>query len=202
MLKKYAAVEAQERKDGKNIGEKERGEDNIPFGARAIERGVQVDGIWISNQNTPSNSPIRPGTPMGSRRASSISKISSQETLQPPPIMVTACDGNSSPSADGHGPYLGTQSFQPHSSANGVPVGYFEVDRLSPDGDNPKRSETMELDWSKHEYATYQGYLQPGRCTFPTDPVVTLDDGINITTISLDSLAGAHSTLFSIAVIK
>lgn len=31
----------------------ERQEDNIPFGIRAIESGIEVDGVWISRSNTP-----------------------------------------------------------------------------------------------------------------------------------------------------
>ena len=39
----------------------------IPFGARALERGVQVEGIWVSNHNTPLPSPQQPSTPAVSR---------------------------------------------------------------------------------------------------------------------------------------
>lgn len=41
--------------------------DDIPFGARALERGMQVEGIWVSKPNTPIASPHQPGTPIESR---------------------------------------------------------------------------------------------------------------------------------------
>lgn len=44
--------------------------DDVPFGARALERGIQIEGIWISNHNTPIQSPHPPATPLGSRPSS------------------------------------------------------------------------------------------------------------------------------------
>lgn len=35
----------------------------IPFGARALERGIRVEGIWVSNNSTPVPSPHKPRTP-------------------------------------------------------------------------------------------------------------------------------------------
>lgn len=37
------------------IQEEAKGED-IPFGIRAIERGIEVDGVWIFGVNTPVSS--------------------------------------------------------------------------------------------------------------------------------------------------
>jgi hypothetical protein len=45
-------------------------QDDIPFGARALERGVQVEGIWISNHNSPAQTPHQVGTPIESRSSS------------------------------------------------------------------------------------------------------------------------------------
>lgn len=74
-------------------------EDDIPFGIRAIERGVSVDGVWVSRSNTPTqsvsgspaseseslnytrpNPPITAGSP---DRTSSISNMSHLEIPQP-----------------------------------------------------------------------------------------------------------------------
>ena len=34
-----------------------RGRDNdVPFGVRAIQSGIEVDGVWVSNSNTPASS--------------------------------------------------------------------------------------------------------------------------------------------------
>jgi len=54
--RRYAAAEAHQKVD-----DPERypmlAQDDIPFGARAIQRGVQVEGIWISNHNSPISVP-------------------------------------------------------------------------------------------------------------------------------------------------
>lgn len=38
--------------------------DDVPFGAKALERGVQVEGIWVSKTNTPHSSTLHPETPI------------------------------------------------------------------------------------------------------------------------------------------
>ncbi len=44
---------------------------DIPFGVRAIQNGIEVDGIWISQTNTPIPSELRSGTLRGSTSGSS-----------------------------------------------------------------------------------------------------------------------------------
>lgn len=58
----------------------------IPFGARALERGIQVEGIWVSNNNTPLQSPHQPGTPVVSRPPSP----TLDSPLKPGPANVTS----------------------------------------------------------------------------------------------------------------
>lgn len=72
-------------------------EDDIPFGIRAIESGVEVDGVWISRSNTPNQSApgspasepwsyIGPGAPKmadSPDRTSSVSNMSQLEIPQP-----------------------------------------------------------------------------------------------------------------------
>lgn len=41
----------------------------IPFGARALERGIQVEGIWVSNNGTLVPSPHKPRYPAGDQAA-------------------------------------------------------------------------------------------------------------------------------------
>lgn len=62
----------------------------VPFGIRAIESGIEVDGVWISRSNTPA--PSLPDSPMSSisvgpgstmNRTSSSSNISRLEIPQP-----------------------------------------------------------------------------------------------------------------------
>lgn len=66
-IRKYAAIEARQKAEEAELYPMFK-KDDIPFGARALERGVQVPGIWISSPDTPSPSPQASGTPnIGSR---------------------------------------------------------------------------------------------------------------------------------------
>lgn len=101
--------------------EAERRKDEIPFGVRAIQSGIQVEGIWISNPNTPTPStPASPAlTPMGgirgnginSARASS-STISHLEIPQPARTNFTS---ETSPSS------VATSVFDKHVGAERLP---------------------------------------------------------------------------------
>ncbi|OJJ49677.1 hypothetical protein ASPZODRAFT_2115364 [Penicilliopsis zonata CBS 506.65] len=67
-IRRYAAAEAAQREQEELEGISHRPKDNdIPFGARALEKGIQVEGIWVSNHNTPAPSPYQPGTPQESQ---------------------------------------------------------------------------------------------------------------------------------------
>lgn len=180
--------------EGKILDMEDEGKDNIPFGARAIESGIQIDGIWISGPNTPSNSPGHPGTPIGSRRASSTIQTNSRETLKPPPIRVTACDDSSFPS-DTFPSDTETQGLQPRLIAR-VPSGVFDVNRLSAEGEHLKRNETLELERSRRDYAAYQTYLQPGGFNPPADrpttPFAMSDEEKRISSASSESPAGVY----------
>lgn len=66
-LRKYTALaktRAAQKEDGiqraPSAVRRKQGND-IPFGVRAIESGIEVDGVWISRSNTPANS--TPGSP-------------------------------------------------------------------------------------------------------------------------------------------
>ncbi|CAG8886441.1 unnamed protein product [Penicillium egyptiacum] len=69
MMNKYAAKEAKEREEEAEVYPMLH-KDDIPFGARALEGGIEVEGIWISDPNTPTQSPCQPATPVASRPAS------------------------------------------------------------------------------------------------------------------------------------
>ncbi|KAJ5158842.1 uncharacterized protein N7500_008493 [Penicillium coprophilum] len=66
MMSKYAAAEAKEREEEAEVYPMLH-KDDIPFGARALERGIEVEGIWVSDPNTPTQSPCQPATPVDSR---------------------------------------------------------------------------------------------------------------------------------------
>lgn len=79
--RRYAAAEIQ------NKGEEAElypmlAKDDIPFGVRALEQGIQVEGIWVSNHNSPVPSPQPSGTPSGSGP--------STPTIRPLPIPPAA----------------------------------------------------------------------------------------------------------------
>ncbi|KAJ5832239.1 hypothetical protein N7474_000550 [Penicillium riverlandense] len=57
--------------------------DEVPFGARALESGMQTEGIWISNPNTPVPSPYMSGTPVGSLPSSPALKPSTIQPVSP-----------------------------------------------------------------------------------------------------------------------
>ncbi|KAJ5589109.1 hypothetical protein N7537_011787 [Penicillium hordei] len=71
MISKYAATEAKEREEEPEVYPMLH-KDDIPFGARALERGVEVEGIWVSDPNTPTQSPCQPATPVPSQPASPV----------------------------------------------------------------------------------------------------------------------------------
>ncbi|KAJ5794162.1 hypothetical protein N7457_000761 [Penicillium paradoxum] len=104
-MSKYAATEAKEREEEAELYPMLH-KDDVPFGARALERGIEVEGIWVSNPNTPMQSPHQPATPVGSRPASpgsrslartlenSTSSVGSQSsTISPKPMPAVARRG-------------------------------------------------------------------------------------------------------------
>lgn len=68
-LKKYAAKEAIQKAatpnmvESRMLSDEEKGD--IPFGIRAIEKGWEVEGVWLSAPNTPV-----PGSPVSSAQSS------------------------------------------------------------------------------------------------------------------------------------
>ena len=64
-LRKYTAIAATKvalRQEMQHSASVRRGRaGDIPFGVRALESGVEVDGVWISGTNTPASS--MPGSP-------------------------------------------------------------------------------------------------------------------------------------------
>jgi hypothetical protein len=54
-------------------------QDDVPFGVRALERGIEVEGIWVSNSNTPVQTPSQ--TPRQSETPNTIRSLSSSLAL-------------------------------------------------------------------------------------------------------------------------
>jgi hypothetical protein len=53
-------------------------DDDIPFGIRAIESGIEVDGVWISRTNTPAGSSAASSINLSRGRTNSQLEIPSQ----------------------------------------------------------------------------------------------------------------------------
>ena len=98
---------------------------NVPFGVRAIESGIEVEGVWISRNNSPA--PSAPGSPTGSAtpiaspttkgkaadRSSNVPSLSMPEPIHP---HAGAAGGSrsrlASPSPDVYSQYDGSISDQ------------------------------------------------------------------------------------------
>ncbi|KAF6839919.1 hypothetical protein CPLU01_01516 [Colletotrichum plurivorum] len=81
-----------------------RKQSEIPFGVRAIQSGIEVDGIWISRPNTPATDPSPPNSAKGK------GKYVAQGPVSP---SSTNSDPFSSP-ASSRGDY-GPQTYRPKS---------------------------------------------------------------------------------------
>ena len=98
-LRKYTAVAEKNtalRREMQHTTSVKRGRSQrqqIPFGVRALESGIEVDGVWISGSNTPASMPGTPNTAAMklqpthkdhlSEASSSISEMSRIEVPQP-----------------------------------------------------------------------------------------------------------------------
>lgn len=63
-----------------------RGNHDIPFGVRAIQSGIQVDGIWISQSATPMQSELK----LGHLRSSSSDNVASEDSSKSGQVVVEA----------------------------------------------------------------------------------------------------------------
>lgn len=98
-LRKYTAVAEKKtalRREMQHTTSIKRGRSQrqqIPFGVRALESGIEVDGVWISGSNTPASTPGSPNTAAmklqsthknhPSESSSSISEMTRIEVPQP-----------------------------------------------------------------------------------------------------------------------
>ncbi|EFR00405.1 hypothetical protein MGYG_03409 [Nannizzia gypsea CBS 118893] len=65
-IRKIGAAEKL-KKEGEEATVGTKDLDLIPFGSRALESGIEIEGIWVSKNNTPLASPIPAATPEGTR---------------------------------------------------------------------------------------------------------------------------------------
>lgn len=123
-LRKYIAIadkrqaQLRDREEGREVMRQRV--DDVPFGIRAIQSGVQVDGVWISGANTPvpstptsvAASPIdEPSPPRDTRQSAqaspSPSNIPRVEIPQPVRPHAETSPGKRKPP-------LGLQSYEPN----------------------------------------------------------------------------------------
>ncbi|KAJ5301929.1 hypothetical protein PENANT_c046G07805 [Penicillium antarcticum] len=90
IIRKHAAAEAQAREEEAELYPMLHS-DGILFGARALESGIAIEGIWVSNPNTPVQSPCQPGTPVGSRPVSPALKILPKASETPKSSLGSGC---------------------------------------------------------------------------------------------------------------
>lgn len=148
-LRKYtaiAAAKAAERQEMQHTPSvRRRKGPEVPFGIRAIESGVEVDGVWISRSNTPA--PSVPDSPVSNasvapspvRRAHSPDRTSSSSVISrleiPQPV---------------HG-YPGVIGSRPGQSSANVPF-----ERGLPTERSPSRPSSMASDHALRGRPTYQ----------------------------------------------
>ena len=101
--------------------------DEIPFGVKALEQGLQVEGVWISHCNTPTPSPVQTSTPARSRSSSPAPKYF---PVRPPSL------GSSMVLESGAGSPASLPSTQPvtHSEADVVAANNYTYENFRPGG--------------------------------------------------------------------
>ncbi|KAL8715262.1 MAG: hypothetical protein Q9220_001220 [cf. Caloplaca sp. 1 TL-2023] len=130
-----------------SVARRKKGND-VPFGIRAIESGIEVDGVWISRSNTPGNSvPASPALSANQEstapphvtadRTSTISNMSRLEIPQP---------------AHGHiRPNAGRSAHSNHSRASGNPF-----DRPLSSEQSASRASSLYSEQTPRGRPTYQ----------------------------------------------
>lgn len=148
-LRKYtaiAAAKAAQRQDMQHAPSvRRRKGPDVPFGIRAIESGIEVDGVWISRSNTPA--PSLPDSPMSNasaaptpvKRAHSPDRTSSSSNISrleiPQPV---------------HG-YPGVNTSRGGPSSANAPF-----ERSLPTERSPSRPNSMVSDYPPRGRPTYQ----------------------------------------------
>ncbi|KAK8089500.1 hypothetical protein PG997_004461 [Apiospora hydei] len=105
------------RKTGLPVGKKA----DIPFGVRAIQSGIQVDGIWISRPGTPNSGTLAASMTLGGDsddEPRAKEKAMSSKIATPSPGQSQRPSPTASTFEQGHSPPLGPQStYKPKHGA-------------------------------------------------------------------------------------
>ncbi|KAJ5151996.1 hypothetical protein N7492_010291 [Penicillium capsulatum] len=89
-MRRYTAAEMRQKQEDTEIYPMLT-RDDVPFGARAIEQGIEVEGIWICNHNSSTPSPTLPGTPTRSQPASPVPRSFARRPAST--TLLTGLDG-------------------------------------------------------------------------------------------------------------
>ncbi|KAK1638317.1 hypothetical protein BDP81DRAFT_448374 [Colletotrichum phormii] len=149
-----------------------RKQSEIPFGVRAIQSGIEVDGIWISRPNTPAaDSP--PNSAKGKGKYVSVGPISPASTNSSDPF-------GSPPSSRNGGVTIGPQTYRPKSFSQNAVVS--RADALSqlegnPNPPNAPSYSTYQPRVTGHGVAPSEAYSD--EATSPVSPVDRGNAGIS-----------------------
>ena len=133
---------------------------DIPFGSRALESGIEIEGIWISKPNTPVPSPHQGATPAGSRPASPARGLTSNSS---PGIALTQPESSSQQPSS-------SKATQPDNPQSPSSLSLAPSNDRSPAQSTPSMSESYsrQIDSLGLErpkvvlMKSLQGYFQPG----------------------------------------
>ncbi|GJC87021.1 hypothetical protein ColLi_09859 [Colletotrichum liriopes] len=131
-----------------------RKQSDIPFGVRAIQSGIEVDGIWISRPNTPStDSP--PNSAKGKGKYVAQGPISPASTISDPFGSPTSSRGG-----------IGPQTYRPKSAHNPVTS---RADALSQLEGKPQNSPAYNTYQPRGGNATSEASDEAGSPVSPVD---------------------------------
>lgn len=102
--RRYAAAEARQKEEEAELYPM-LVQDDVPFGARALEQGIHIEGIWVSNPNSPVQSPHLPVTPSETRPSTPAMKsapVLPMFQAPPPPFERTSTSQVSLPPYSKH----------------------------------------------------------------------------------------------------
>ncbi|KAJ5893962.1 hypothetical protein N7495_005653 [Penicillium taxi] len=141
--RRYTEIEAQQKLEEADMFPM-LNMDDIPFGARALERGHHVDGVWVGTLNAPIVGPYQPDTICATRSFSSGPR---PYTIRPPSTLQLESTPGSSyvPSFDGpattiendvieaanHGNKYYTPGVSAHDGTSSVPTSSSNFNRRS-----------------------------------------------------------------------
>ncbi|EMD00709.1 hypothetical protein BAUCODRAFT_29069 [Baudoinia panamericana UAMH 10762] len=186
-LRKYVAVAEKEKKEQaiqRQMSQRRR-HDETPFGIRALENGIEVEGVWVSRPNTP-DSATRENS-VGSLVLQQYQRRSGDLALheQPPPIHTRDWSSSSSTSA---GPP--SSAFDRAVSAERLPSSNASIDSRYDGGpiSRPAKTRYPPCSFTKYSNSPY-AYRQS------SSSHSTLEDMEAVQRASLEAIRRASTSI-------